>query len=78
MRLAQRIVKFSLHFREIEDKSLAAMAQFPVTAFASVEACAQTGLPGTGMHLPVIWTSYQFPVPLPSRKLLLSQSKVRT
>ena len=41
-------------------------------------ACAQTGLPGKEMHLPVIWTSYQFPVPLHSCKLRLSQSRVRT
>jgi hypothetical protein len=43
-----------------------------------VEACAQTGLPGKEMHLPVIWTSYQFPVLLHSCKLRLSQSRVRT
>ncbi len=32
----------------------------------------QTGLPGKEMHLPVIWTSYQFPVRLHSCKLRLS------
>jgi hypothetical protein len=30
------------------------------------------------LGLPVIWTSCQFPLPLPSCKLKLSQSKVKT
>jgi hypothetical protein len=35
-------------------------------------------LPGNGLRLPVIWTSYQFPLPLPSCNLKPSQSKVKT
>ena len=35
-------------------------------------------LPGNDLRLPVIWTSYQFPLPLPSCNLKLSQSKVKT
>ena len=33
---------------------------------------------GNDLRLPVIWTSYQFPLPLPSCNLKLSQSKVKT
>jgi len=35
-------------------------------------------LPGNDLHLPIIWTSYQFPLPFPSCNLKLSQSKVKT
>jgi hypothetical protein len=35
-------------------------------------------LPGNDLHLPIIWTSYQFPLPFPSYNLKLSQSKVKT
>ena len=35
-------------------------------------------LPGNDLRLPVIWTSYQFPLPLPGCNLQLSQSKVKT
>jgi hypothetical protein len=39
---------------------------------------AQTTLAGNDLHLPIIWTSYQFPLPFPSCNLKLSQSKVKT
>jgi hypothetical protein len=35
-------------------------------------------LPGNDLHLPIIWTSYQFPLAFPSYNLKLSQSKVKT
>jgi hypothetical protein len=35
-------------------------------------------LPGNDLGLPVIWTSYQFSLPLPSCNVKLSQSKVKT
>jgi len=35
-------------------------------------------LPGNDLHLPIIWTSYQFPFAFPSYNLKISQSKVKT
>jgi hypothetical protein len=53
-------------------------ARRPPTPEQESRLAPQAGLPGKELHLPVIWTSYQFPLPLPSCKLRLFQSKVRT
>jgi hypothetical protein len=82
---------FFSHFLH-RDCELVVVARLVVTRFAvdaeqspagkrvdqELRLALRQALPGNDLRLPVIWTWYQFPLPLPSCNLKLSQSKVKT